>query len=299
MVILALSMGSARGLIVLVVLALMAPAAAADAETPQIYARSGPDYTVAFKVEAGRTSVLALNAPIYCTFGHPPEQFPGTMYMFQGPTVMREGANGLEAGLRPGAGGGPSSYVRAKLVGERLAGTFALDDNEGSADCQTSDFLPAPPAVKFEAGRYEPAGGGATKSPGKEEVPIYYGSEGGVEVLLETTPESVDFRGAAPARCPVGGKKPAGGRVPLFGDIVGAKHSKLAGTFQLRHRRQGKIGHEAWSESRSVTGTIEDEAISGTYTRTTTIHPPDGSAPRRCTIGALPFRATRYLPAKG
>ena len=268
--------------------------AAGTAVSPQIYVGSSPDYTVAFKVEGSRVTVLALNAAIYCTFTHPRERFPGTMYMFQGPTLMREGSKGLEAPLRPA--GGPSSYVDAKLAAGRLTGTFALDQNEGSADCQTAAYLPARPAVKFEAVRYEPAGSGATKPPTKGEIPIYYGNEGGLEVLLETIGERVDFRGAAPATCPVAGRQPARQRVPLFGDVENAL-IRGGGGFNRVFRHDGRIGGMTWSEAASISGGFEGQAISGTYARTATMRPASGS-PRRCKTGPLQFRAVRYLPAQ-
>lgn len=63
MVILALSMGKVRYLIVLALVAMAMPATA-SAEAPQIYVGSNAAYTVVFKVEGSRVSVLALNAPI-------------------------------------------------------------------------------------------------------------------------------------------------------------------------------------------------------------------------------------------
>jgi hypothetical protein len=287
-------MGKVRHLIVLAALALALPASAA-AEAPQLYIGSGPDYTVAFKAEGTAVSVLALNAPIYCTFTHPRERFPGTMYMFQGPTLMREGRRGFEAPLRPAAG--PPSYIDARFQDGRLAGTFALDQNERSADCQTADYLPANPAVKFEAVSYEPVSSGAAKPPAKGEIPIYYGSESGLEVFLETIREDIDFRGAAPAACPVSGKQPAGQRVPLFGDIEAAERHPDGGFHRLV-RRSGQIAGRAWSEATTVTGAVEGGTISGTYLRTTTTKTPKGP-PLQCKVGPLPFRAVRYLPAKG
>jgi hypothetical protein len=276
-----------RCVIPLLALALLLPARAA-AEAPQIYVGSGQGYSVAFKVEAGRTSVLALDAPIYCTELR--ERFPATMSMFQGPTLMRAGRHGLEAPLRPN--GGPSSYVGAAFDGVALSGTFVLDLTEESIHCQTVGFTAARPEVHFKALRYEPVGSGATLPPRKDEIPIYYGSEGGTEVLLETTSGSVVFRGAAPAKCPVAGRRPAAAQLPLFGDVTEAESGE--GSFHRTFKRRGK----SWKESRSVSGVVGDEEIAGFYTRSTVTWLAKDS-PRRCTTGALPFRAVRYLPAAG
>lgn len=267
----------------------------AGAAAPQIYVGSDSDYTIAFKGEAGRLSVLALDAPIYCTFTEPTEHFPGTMSMFQGPTLMHEGHNGLEAPIRPN--GGPSSFVDASFDGAKLTGSFTLDVTEGSAHCQTVGFNAARPAVPFVAVPYEPSTGGATKPPSKAERPIYYGSENGTEVLLETVKDSIEIRGAARSRCPVKGAKSAGRRVSMFDDVVGAKRDEDGG-FRRTIQVEGKIGGKAWSESTSISGVVGEDEIAGFYQRSTTTRPAKGS-PRRCTTGALPFRAVRYLPAGG
>jgi len=301
MVILALSMGRAHHLIAVAAVAAVAVAAllpsvaAADAAAPQIYVGSSPKYTIAFKAEGPSVSVLALNAPIYCSFENPPERFPGSMYMFQAPTLLHQGPNGLEAPLRPA--GGSSSYVRASLGTGKLAGTFALDQDEGSADCQTAGYQPAAPAVKFEAAPYEPVGSGATKSAGKDEIPIYYGNEGDAEVLLETLRGQIEFRGAAPTRCPVAGKQPKTPRSPLFGDIESVKRA-ADGSFRRVFHPHGKIGGTTWSEAITVAGAVEGDSITGTYRRTTTIKPAQGS-PRTCKDDLLTFDAVRYLPAAG
>jgi hypothetical protein len=291
-------MGKARYLIsfaAVVVAALTPTVAAAGTAAPQIYVGSGPKYTIAFKAEGPRVSVLALNAPIYCSFENPIERFPGSMYMFLAPTVMHRGAGGLEAPLRPG--GGPSSYVRASLGAEKLTGTFALDQDEGSADCQTAGYQPAPPAVKFEAAPYEPVGSSATKPPGIDEVPIYYGNEGDAEVLIETLRGQIEFRGAAPTRCPVGGKQPKSPRSPLFGDIESAKRA-ADGSFSRTVHPHGQIGDTTWSEAITIAGAVEGDSITGTYRRTTTVRPAKGS-PRTCKDDPRTFDAVRYLPAAG
>jgi hypothetical protein len=267
----------------------------AGAASPQIYAASGPDYTIAFKGEAGRLSVLALEAPIYCTFTEPEERFPGTMSMFQGPTLMHEGRNGLKAPIRPN--GGPSSFVDARLDGAKLTGSFTLNVTEESAHCQTVGFDAGRPAVQFAAVPYEPSSNGATKSPSKGERPIYYGSENGTEVLLETVKDSVEIRGAVPSRCPVKGAGPAGRRVSLFDDVVDAKREEDGG-FHRTTQGEGKTGSKVWSESTLISGVVGEDEIAGFYQRSTVIRPAKG-APRRCTTGALPFRAVLYLPAAG
>lgn len=283
-----------RYAIVIAAAALLFPAWA-GATSPQIYAASGRDYTIAFKGEAGRLSVLALDAPIYCTFTEPEERFPGTMSMFQGPTLMREGRNGLEAPIRPN--GGPSSFVDASLDGAKLTGSFTLDVTEGSAHCQTVGFDAARPAVQFAAVPYEPSSSGTTKPPSKAERPIYYGSDNGTEVLLETVKDSIEIRGAVRSRCPVKGAKPAGRRASLFDDVVGAKR-EADGGFHRTIQGEGKTGSKAWSESTSISGVVGEDEIAGFYQRSTITRAAKG-APRRCATGALPFRAVRYLPAAG
>jgi hypothetical protein len=287
-------MRRARRLIPLVALALVLPAQAAAAP-PQIYVGRDPGYTVVLKAEGSRVSALALNAPVYCTFGNPPERVPATIYMFQGPTLMRDGPHGLEAPVRPY--GGPSSYIDAAFHGGALTGAFVYDVTEESTHCQTVGFTATRPAVRYQAVRYEPAGSGATLPPAKGETPIYYGSEGGTEVLLENARDQVEVRGAAPARCPIAGKKPAGGRAPLFGDVTDAARG-IDGSFLRTIKDKGKIGGTSWTESRSISGVVGDEEIAGFYQRTTNIRPRQGP-PRHCTTGSLPFRALRYLPAAG
>src|SRR6185503_3829847 len=112
-----------------------------------------------------------------------------------------------------------------------------------------------------------------------------------------TIGERVDFRGAAPATCPVAGRQPAGQRAPLFGDIEDAL-IRGGGGFNRVFRHDGKIGGKTWSEAASISGGFEGQAISGTYGRTTTTRPAN-RLPRQCKTGPLPFRAARYLPAAG
>lgn len=265
----------------------------AGAASPQIFVGSNPDYTIAFKGEAGRLSVLALDAPIYCTFTEPTERFPGTISMFQGPTLMRPGRDGLEAPIRPN--GGPNSFVDARLDGGSLTGSFTFDVNEESTHCQTVGFTAARPAVKFTAVPYEPVTSGLTEPSSRSERRIYYGDEGGTEVLLEDFKESIEIRGAVPSRCPVEGKKPKAGRMDMFDDVVGAVNEGPAG-FHRTVRREGKIGKKVWSESTSFSGHAAEDEIAGSYERSTVTRDADG-APRRCTTGPLPFRAVRYLPS--
>jgi hypothetical protein len=283
------------GAVAVVVMAVAASGSAAPTEsTPQIYIGSAPNYTIAFKAEGpSRVSVLALDAPIFCTFLHPTERFPGKMWAFQGPTAMRMVGGQLKATIRPG--GGPSSDVTAKLGGGKLSGTFALDQDEGSADCHTGGYKPADPVIKFEAVPYAPAESGVTKPAAKGEVPLYYGDEGGLEVLLETEGGEVNFRGAAPATCPIAGKRPTGGRAPLLSDVEEAPIGN-GGAFSRTFRSHGKVGSKQWSEAITISGSAEPGKIAGSYLRTTTIRSAAGPA-KQCKVGPLPFSAVRYLPA--
>jgi hypothetical protein len=279
----------------IVALALLLPAQAAAA-SPQIYVGSGPAYTVAFKVDGSAVSVLALDAPLFCSETGPSHDFgPGSISAFRTPTPMRQGPDGLEALL--GGGGGPSSKIEATFDGTKLSGAFAFDFSEESFHCQTAGFYAARPEVPFEAALYEAVGTGPTLPAAAGERPIYYGSEGGTEVLLETVKDSIEVRGAAASKCPVKGVKPSAPLTSLFDDVVGAKR-KADGSFARTIRAHGKIGHKAWSESTSVTGVVGDEEIAGFYSRSTTVRPKNAS-PRSCTTGSLPFRAVRYLPAAG
>ena len=275
----------------IVALALLLPARALAA-SPQIYVGSGAAYTVVFKVEAGTVFALGLDAPLYCSETGPSHRFgPGTISVFRRPTLMREGPGGLEALL---GGGGPSSKIEATFDGTKLTGKFAFDYSEESFHCQTAGFYFTPPEVPFEAVPYEPVGSGATPPPSKDEIPVYYGSEGGTEVLLEPNSKSVAFRGAAPSKCPVGGRRPTKEQTPLFGDVIDT--DREGDSFHRTIHRHGKTGGKGWSESRSVSGAVGEDEIAGFYQRSTLTRPAKG-APRRCTTGALPFRAVRYLPA--
>lgn len=291
--VLALGMRGSRCLIAIIALALFLPAGAAAA-SPEIYVGSNSEYTVVFKVESGAVSVLGLDAPFYCSETGPSNSFgPGTIGVFKRPARMREGTNVLEAPL--GGGGGPSSKIEATFGGTTLIGSFTFDFSEESFHCQTAGFYPARPEVAFEAVRYEPVGSGGTLAPAKDETPVYYGSEGGTEVLLEPNAKSVVFRGAAPARCPVAGKKATKGSGPMFGDVIDT--DREGGAFHRTIRHRGRTDAKAWSELASVSGVVGEDEIAGFYTRSTTVRPAKAS-PRRCTTGALPFRAVRYLPAK-
>jgi hypothetical protein len=294
MVVLAMSVRRARYPIFLIALALLVPARATAAEPPQIYVGSGSAYTVAFKIEGVRVSVLALDAPLYCSETEPSHHFqPGSMSVFPAPTPMRIGPDGLEA---PSSGGGPSPRIEATFDGKSVSGVVAFDSSEGPFHCQTAGYYPTRPEVPFEAVRYEPIGSGATKPPGKDEIPVYYGSEGGNEVLLETTSEAVTLRGSVPSKCPVRGKRIVAPRTPWFGDVTGAL--RRGEGFRRTLNRQGKVGGKSWKESTLVSAVLGEEDVAGFYERTTVIRPKKGS-PHRCTTGALPFRALRYLPAAG
>ncbi len=285
-------MRGSRRLIAIAGLALLLPASAAAA-TPEIYVGSNAGYTIVFKVEGSRVSALGLDAPLYCSETGPSHHFgPGTISVFKTQTLMRQGPNGLEALL--GGGGGPSSKVEATFDGTKLTGTFAFDFSEESFHCQTAGFYFTRPDVPFEAVRYEAVGSGSTLPPGKDEIPVYYGSEGGSEVLLEPNQKSVVFRGAAPSKCPLAGKRAPAGSVPMFGDVIDTEHE--GDSFHRLVHREGKAGREAWREARAVSGVLGEDEIAGFYTRSTVIRPAKGAA-RRCTTGALPFHAVRYLPS--
>lgn len=276
----------------IVALVLLLPMRALAAP-PQIYVGSDADYTVVFKVEGGAVSALGLDAPLYCSETEPSHHFgPGTISVFRRPMLMREGPGGLEALL--GGGGGPSSKIEATFDGTKLTGKFAFDYSQESFHCQTAGFYFTRPEVPFEAVRYEPVGSGATLPPSKDEIPVYYGSEGGTEVLLEPNAKSVVFRGAGPSKCPVGGKRPTKGQAPLFGDVIDTVRE--GDGFHRTLQRHGKSHAKGWSESRSVSGVVAEDEIAGFYRHSTITRPADGS-PRRCTTGALPFRVIRYLPA--
>jgi hypothetical protein len=53
--------------------------AAEPAEPPQIYVGSGDGHSIAFKVEAGRTFVLGLDATVYCISLEPQEPSKPTL----------------------------------------------------------------------------------------------------------------------------------------------------------------------------------------------------------------------------
>jgi len=250
---------------------------------------------VAFKVAGPRVSVLALEAPIYCSEGGPSERFAGRMVMFPEPTLLSAGPRGPESPLRPN--GGPSSYIAAAVDGTALTGTFAFDVTEGSFHCQTVGYYPSRPAVPFETVLAEPVGSGPTLPPAKGEAPIFYADGGPLEVLLQIVDDSIEIRGAVRSDCPVRGVKPSRARVSLFPDVTGAK--RRLGGFRRTTHHQGKTKDGLnWSETTSVSGAIGAREISGVYSRTTTTRTANGP-PRRCTTGTLPFRAPRYLPAAG
>jgi hypothetical protein len=276
-------------------------AGTASAATPQLYVASGDGYSVAFKVEGAKTYVLGLDAMVYCSETEPQNlSKPGLRAFFPNPKPMREGPmGGLTASEGRGDGfGSTEAVVDAVPEGGKLVGHFEYVFSELSSHCQTGGYFGTRPEVTFEAVPYVPVDGSIPAPPFAETpVAVYYASEGPLEAFFTVFRSVFGLRGTVASGCHGSTRKHPPRRGPLASEVL-ITHFAAGGAFDRKLRSLGPGGLTAIHEAVTLTGTVGDASISGTYFNRIGFRP--GKGPKRvCHTGPLPFRAVRYLPAAG
>ncbi|HEV2727288.1 MAG TPA: hypothetical protein VGV34_03285 [Solirubrobacterales bacterium] len=283
--------GKIQTILVAALIAALSCAAQARAET-SLYVGDAKDYSIAFKAEGAELYVMQFAGRTDCYYTEPHEDIgSGGFTVFPAPKLMREGPRGFvaEESFSISMWGGANARVRAELGGDMVTGDYSYDESEESFHCDTG-FSPDP----FRASRYQPIGS-AGAAPAGGEVGVYYGSEGPLEIFLRTPAKAVaGIRGTFVSQCPVGRGKATPDPHALFGRPAFAKRSE--GRFGRRVVYEGKTrSGRRYKEVVSLAGRVERDAIAGAYRRVRTMK----SGGRRCVTGPLPFRAVRYLPARG
>jgi hypothetical protein len=271
----------------LVAIALLIAAGSARAETT-LYVGDTKDYAIAFKSEEAGLYVIELAGPTSCYYTEPHEDLgSGGFSAFAAPTLMRGDSEGLHA-YDSGRG---NARVRAELDADAVRGDFAYSESELSYHCDTG-FEP----TQFQASRYEPVGSGA--APVSGERPVYYGSEASTEVFLRViTGRAGGIRGTFVPRCRVGRATKIPGRHALFDDPSAFTKLSEYSSFETKAVEEGWTRSGVhYKEKISLTGSVTEDAVAGTYLRIRRTK-PRGKRVHRCLNGPLPFRAARYLPA--
>ncbi len=274
---------------ILIAAALLLAAGSARAETT-LYVGDTKDYAIAFKSEEARLFVIELAGTTSCYYTEPFEALgSGGFSAFAAPTLLTSEGEGPRA---YGSGRG-SSRVRGKLEGEVVRGDFEYSESELSYHCDTG-FTPKP----FEAPRYEPVGSGG--APVSGERPVYYGSDASTEVFLRViNGQAGGIRGTFVPRCRVARSTKVPPRRTLFDGPSAFTKLGEDGSFETKDVEEGWLRSGAhYKEKISLTGTVAEDAVAGTYLRIRRTK-SKGKPVRRCVNGPLTFRAVRYLPAVG
>lgn len=272
----------------LIAIAMLLAAGSAQAETT-LYVGDTKEYAIAFKAEDSQLYVVELATKTQCFFTEPREDLgPGGFSAFAAPTLMLSGSDGLTAGIPDGIG-----QVRAEQAGDEIAGDFNYHQivDEGF-------HCDAGPDRTFQAARYLPFGGGG--APASGERPVYYGSDESTETFMRVIGGKVGgIRGTFVPQCRVGrGRKIPASRT-LFDGPSDFTELNEGGSFEEVVFEGGRMhGKTRYRERISFTGSVAEDAVTGTYLRVRTVK-PRRKAKRRCVTGPLPFRAARYLPAAG
>jgi hypothetical protein len=311
-VVLALGMGRTRYLIIVAALALLVPARAAAAESPSLYVGSGPGWSIVFKVEGAKVSVIGVDATVYCEIGRR-EVAPEVWKFFPTPALMHEEGDGLTGSEVIGTPKSESRMqVDATVAGEGILGSFEYVQTGEPGLCRTVDYPASgnPAEVSFEAVRYEPADGAPPAPPlASADRGVYYGTEGPLETFFTVSGSHLALRGTVGSGCLPATAKRGPGRRPLDPNLLSVfkapipilsgilKPSLTEGTsFREMLRTHPGREYSVDGEAITVAGSVGDEAIVGTYYRRFhTFFPKTGK--RVCQTGPLPFRAQRYLPA--
>jgi hypothetical protein len=279
-----------RLLVLLTVLATtLLGAVSAQAETT-LYVGDTKEYAIAFKAEGQQLYVIELAGTTNCYYTEPHEDLgPGSFSAFAAPTLLRSDSEGLHA-YDSGRG---SARVRAELDGDAVQGDFTYSASELSYHCDTG-FEPKP----FQASLYQPIGSGGTPASG--ERPLYYASEGPIEIFLRViNRQAGGIRGTFVPHCRVGRAKKVPARQMLFDGPSAFTKLGEDGSFETKAVEEGWGRSGAhYKEKISLIGSVEEDAVAGTYLRIRRTR-PKGKPVHRCVTGPLPFRAVRYLPPSG
>ncbi|HYH53847.1 MAG TPA: hypothetical protein VD761_06925 [Solirubrobacterales bacterium] len=270
----------------LIAIAMLLAAASAQAETT-LYVGDTKEYAIAFKAEEAQFYIVELAAKTQCFFTEPREDLgPGGFSAFATPTLMRSGSAGLTAAIPDSIGG-----VRAEQAGDEIAGDFYYHEivDEGF-------HCDAGPDKTFRAAPYLPFGSGG--APASGERPVYYGNDESTETFLRLIGGEVGgIRGTFVPQCPIGRGKRIPASHALFDGPSDFTKLDAGGSFEEVVFKDGRIYRKTrYRERISFTGSVAEDAVTGTYLRVRTVK-PRRKAKRRCVTGPIPFRAVRYLPA--
>ncbi|HEV2858349.1 MAG TPA: hypothetical protein VGW80_08110 [Solirubrobacterales bacterium] len=282
-----------RKWVLAVALALAAVSAgAAPAVAATLYAGGTEKYSVAFKAEGAKRYVMQFAGRTHCYYTEPEEAVGGGGFSaFPAPKLMRKGPRSYVA-HEYGGGMYESSIaeIRAEFDGDGVTGKFSYDYSLESFHCDTG-FVEKP----FEATRYQPLGTPGTAPPERGERRVYYGKRGPIELFLRQPGEEVGgIRGTFAPRCPLGKGKAVPARHALFRRPAFAELEKGSFRRQVVHKGKARSGTR-YEETISLSGRVQREAVTGSYLRVRTSKPSG----QRCVTGPIPFRAMRYMPARG
>jgi hypothetical protein len=272
----------------LVAIVMLLAAGLAQAETT-LYVGDTKEYAIAFKAEDSQPYIVELAAKTQCFFTEPREDLgPGGFSAFAAPTLMRSGPEGLTAAIPDGIG-----QVRAEQAGDEIVGDFNNHQIfEGGFHCDAGSDK------TFRAARYLPFGSGG--APASGERPVYYGNEESTETFLRVIGGEVEgIRGTFVPQCRIGRAKRIPASHTLFDGPSDFTKLDEGGSFKEVVFKGGRMhGETPYKERISFTGSVAEDAVTGTYLRVRTVK-PQRKAKRRCVTGPIPFRAVRYLPAPG
>jgi len=278
-----------RRLVLIAVLATtLLGATPAGAETA-LYVGDTDEYAITLKAEEGQLYVVELAADTECFFTEPREGVgPGGFSAFAQPYLMRSDAEGFTTGIPSGLG-----ELRAEPAGDGFSGRFYLHQIvEEGFHCDTG------PDRTFKAVRYLQFGGGG--APARGERPVYYGKDESTETFMRVIGDKVGgIRGTFVPQCRVGARRKIPTRESLFELPSDFTELGEGGSFEEVEFKGGRLNPKTrFRERISVSGTLAEDAVAGTYLRIRTVKPLH-KAKRRCVTGPLPFRAVRYLPPAG
>lgn len=117
-----------------------------------------------------------------------------------------------------------------------------------------------------------------------------------METFFSVFGSQFGLRGTVASSCQPTKKQRSVGRGPLASSILVAWISE--GGFREKLHSLGPRGDSLIKEAITLTGGVDDEAITGTYRRRIGTRSGNGRK-RVCHAGPLPFRAQRYLPVGG
>ena len=268
-----------------------------EPESRQLYFAEGNGWSIAFASEAGRVTVLGLDATVYCEELEPLEGRRAALDAFFAlPTTMRGGPHGLVAVERDGFGSTGAS-VQASLEGGKIVGKFEYVNSLQSSHCQTGGYYAEPAPVPFEAARYVPvASPEATlpTTPGESGSAFYFSVSGALEIYLRVARDRIFVRGEVTSECRFGNGPP--GTDQLFpGPTVATLDER--GRFVVRRRFHGPIRRGAtYAERILLSGRLDEASIEAHYSRAFVAR--RGKWRRSCEVDSGALVVARYLPAK-